>query len=507
MQKIWLPLVIGVLLLLPALNSASANHEIGDEVIHTNIYELVVKTSPPGLYIDGSGMYQGDTWVKTGAAPEGWGAFEFVGWKVDDRWYSGNPLKILMDREHTAIAIYSANHVKKQGSDDGKNNLLTIISSYGKTTGSGSYLVGETAEFRVLEQYVYDEFQEGIRYAFAGWDTGNTPNLMSNSIIMDESKVVKANWNEQYRLDHLNSMSEMDLIGAGWYDNSSRASLVAINDSEPGSGAGIKYVFKEWVNVGPNAALIEDPKSSATSIIMEKSYAIMADWKKQYYLDISSEYGKVEGAGYYDAGTYATASIDSEVGDIGKAGIRVIFDGWDGDANSDGMNVKVFMDGPKSLDAKWEKQYYLTINSEYGNPSGSDWYDQGQVATFGISIPRDPAGFWKQQIFYGWDGSFTTTSMTGAVLMNGPKIVNAQWSEDYSTAYLNIVIIVVTGVGSFFAYKKMRKRKATPPPKEDKPISHYINRYHSNAEFRHWFDETHPGMTIQEALGKKEHVS
>ena len=507
MQKILLLLVIGALLLLPALNSASANHEIGDGYIHTNVYGLVVKTSPPGLYIDGSGMYEEDTWVKTGTAPEEWGAFEFVGWKVDQNWYSGNPLKILMDKKHTAIAIYSANHVNKQGSDDGENNLLTIISPYGKTAGSGSYLVGETAEFRALEQYVYDEFRDGVRHAFAGWDTGNTPNLMSNSIIMNESKVVKANWNEQYRLDHLNSMSGMDLIGVGWHDKGSRASLVAISNSEPELGAGVKYVFKEWVSVGPNAALIEDPKSPATSIIMEKPYGIMADWKKQYYLDISSGYGKVEGAGYYDAGTYATASIDSEVGDIGKDGIRVVFDGWDVDANSDGMNVKVFMDGPKSLDAKWKKQYYLTINSEYGIPNGSDWYDEGQVATFGINIPRDPAGFWKQQIFYGWDGSFTTTSMTGAVLMNGPKIVNAQWSEDYSTAYLNIGIIAGIVVGGLFTYKKMRKLKATPPPKEDKPISHYINLYHYNAEFRHWFDEAHPNMTIEEAFGKKKHFS
>lgn len=459
MQKILLLLVIGALFLLPALNGVSADHEIGDEYIHTNIYELVVKTSPPGLYIDGSGMYEEDTWIKTGAAPEGWGAFEFVGWKVDQNWYSGNPLRILMDKEHTAVAIYSANHVKKQGSDAGKNNLLTIISPYGKTTGSGNYYVGETVEFSALEQYVYDEFQEGVRHSFAGWDTGNTPNLMSNSIIMDESKVVKANWNDQYRLDHLNSISEMDLIGVGWHDKGSRASLVAISDSEPESRAGIKYVFKEWVSVGPNAALIEDPKSPATSIIMEKPYGIMADWKKQYYLDISSGYGKVEGDGYYDAGTYVTASIDSEIQEIGKGNVRVVFDGWDGDANSDGMNVKIFMDGPKSLDVKWKKQYYLTVNSEYGIPYGSDWYDEGQFATFGLTSTRNPIGIWNQQIFFGWDGSFTSSSQSGSILMNGAKQVTAHWNQDFTMAYFNISIIIATVSGGSFMYLKMKKMR------------------------------------------------
>ena len=446
------------MMLFPTINSAGGDHEIGDEVIHKDIYELVVKTSPPGLYIDGSGMYEKDTWVKTGTAPEQWGAYGLVGWKIDDRLFSENPITILMDKSHTAVAIYSINHVKKQDSGDGKHHFLTIISPYGKTTGSGSYLEGKTAEFRAIEQYVYDEFREGVRHAFAGWNSGNTPNLMSNSIIMDESKVVTVNWTEQYRLDLPNSISGMDLIGAGWHDKGSRASLVVISDSEPESEVGVKYAFKGWLSVGPNAALIEDPKSPVTSIVMEKPYAMMADWQKQYYLDISSEYGIVEGDGYYDAGTYATASIDSETPDIGKDGTRVVFDGWDGDANSDGMNVKVFMDGPKSLDAKWKKQYYLTVNSEYGIPHGTGWYDEGQVGNFGTNMPRDPAGLWKQQIFYGWDGSFTTTAMTGAIFMNGPKTVSAQWSEDYSIAYLNLSIVASAIIGGSFAYKNIKKR-------------------------------------------------
>jgi hypothetical protein len=458
-------LVMGALLLLPLLDIADSSQQIEEGTLKV-MRELVVKTQPPGIPIEGadipfegSSMYEKDTWVETGIAPTKSGAYHFVGWEVDDARYPGNPITLLMDTDHTAIAIYSIGGDRsKQVSDDDeddKKHLLTIISPYGKTVGSGWYDDGESADFKVLEKYVYDEYRDGVRYAFKAWDDGNAPNLMSNSIVMGESKEVRANWTEEYRLDLLNSLPDVNLIGAGWHEQGSRASLSAISDAELDK---VKYTFRGWISAGPNAAIMDDSKLPTTSIIVGGPYTIMADWEKQYYLDINSDYGKVEGEGYYDAGTYGIASIDSEVQQIGRSGVRVVFDGWDGDANSGGMNVKVLMDGPKSIDAKWKKQYYFTINSEYGIPNGSDWYDEGQVANFGINLPRDPAGFWKQQIFYGWDGSFSTAAMTGAVLMNGPKIVTAQWSEDYSIAYLNMGIIGGIIAGASFAYIKFKKR-------------------------------------------------
>ena len=103
------------------------------------------------------------------------------------------------------------------------------------------------------------------------------------------------------------------------------------------------------------------------------------------------------------------------------------------------------------------------VKSEHGIPSGSDWYDDGEMGTFGIIVPRDPAGFGIKQIFYGWDGSFSTTGMTGAVLMNGPKSVNAQWNEDYTTAYINLIIAAGVGGMGFLAYRMIKKPKKILP--------------------------------------------
>ncbi len=448
-------LVIGVLFLLPLMESAYSSHEIVGGTPKV-MNELVVKSEPRGILITGSSMYESNTWAETGIAPASSGSFEFAGWKVDGEWYIGNPITVLMDADHSAVAIYSLVHGDLTPENHSSNkHYLTIISPYGNTTGSGWYIQEKTADFAVSEKYVYDDFRDGIRYAFNGWDDGKTPNLLSNSIIMNESKVVTANWTKQYRLDFVNSSAEVNLLGSGWHDEGSLASLTAIDNSELDKTI---YTFKEWLNAGPNAAIIENSNSSSTSIAMENSYLIMAVWQEQYYLDINSGYGKVEGDGYYDAGTYAKSFIGSEIQETGKAGVRLAFDGWDGDANSQSMNVKVFMDSPKSIDANWEKQYYLTINSEWGNPYGSDWYDGGQIANFGINIHREPAGFWNQQLFYGWDGSSKTSGMKGTVLMNEPKTIIAKWSDDSSTAFLNIGIIAALLVVASFGYKTMKKR-------------------------------------------------
>lgn len=446
---------IGLLFLAPLLESAYSNHEILGGT-PTVMRELTVKSEPLGIVVTSSNMFESNTWGETGIAPESSGSYEFVGWKVDDEWYTGNPITVLMDADHIAIAVYSLVHEEVTPENHSSNiNYLTIKSPYGNTIGSGWYIKDKTADFAVTEKYVYDEYQDGIRYAFSGWDDGKTPNSLSNSIIMNEDKVVTANWTEQYRLDFVNTNPDVSLLGSGWHDKESLATLTAINNSNLDEAI---YTFKEWLSAGPNAAIIQNSTLASTHIVMKKPYLIMADWKEQYYLDVNSGYGQVNGSGYYDAGTYATSFIDSEIQETGQSGVRVTFDGWTGDATSQSMNVKVFMDSPKSIDANWIKQYYLTVNSEYGNPHGSDWYDEGQIATFGIKIPREPVGFWNQQVFYGWDGSSETPGMKGTTLMNGPKTITAQWSDDSSLSILNIGIIAGLGVVALIGFVLLKKK-------------------------------------------------
>jgi len=455
-------MIISFLWYFSSFDEVSGDHKIGDDVIHKNFYELKIKSSPPGLQIDGSGTYEEDSWIVTGIAQQKWGAYEFVGWTVDGKWVDGNPTTVLMNKDHTVIGVYSLHPVKKQDSANFQENDnestfdLTIISPYGKTIGSGRYSEGNMVDFSVSEQYTYDEIHDGVRYAFSGWSGGYTPNLMSNFIKMTDSQTIEANWSKQYRLDILDSIQNKNIISTSWHNENSTAPLV-ISNFESKSDGQVKRTINEWISTGSNYAIIKDSKIPITSVVMDNPYAISIDWKNQFYLDVNSKYGKVEGSGFYDEGDVVVASIDSEMQSTGIAGTRLIFDGWRGDVNSDGINVQVIMDGPKSLEGVWGKQFQLTVNSEYGIPSGTGWYNEGEVATFGTNIPRDPVGLWQQNTFQGWSGDTEIQSDTGSILMNSPKTVTAKWNVDYFIAFLNIGLISSTAIGGLLIYKKMKK--------------------------------------------------
>ena len=83
-------MTISILLYFSSFDEIYAVHKIGDDIIQVNLYDLKLKSSPPGLQIDGTGTYEENTWVVTGVAQQNWGAYEFVSWKIDGNWVDGN---------------------------------------------------------------------------------------------------------------------------------------------------------------------------------------------------------------------------------------------------------------------------------------------------------------------------------------------------------------------------------------------------------------------------------
>ena len=431
---------------------------VGEDVIHKNKYEIIMKSSPPGLAIKGSGIYEDGTWVKTETVLLEWGAYHFVGWTVDGAYVDGNPTTVLVDKDHVVTAMYAFHPVKKQTSTPSTLEKfdLSIISSYGKTGGGGTYVQGTIVDFSVSEQFVNDEIYDGIRYAFSGWTDGKTPGLMSNVIKMNQTETITANWDKQYRLDIIDSADKKTIIESSWHDDDSNAPLITSNVN-PNFENKIKRTINSWVSTGVNFADIKEPTKPITSLVMDDHYQVSIDWKNQFYIDASSPYGTVKGSGWYDEGDVVVASINQQTYDLGIAGTRLIFDGWVGDETSSGVNIQVPLDGPKTLEGTWKKQYQLTVNSEYGSPRGAGWYAEGDLASFGTTTPRETTGIWNQEIFQGWIGDSESTSLTGTILMNGPKTVSAEWKVDYSIAIFNGGIIAIAAVVGLFLYMMSKK--------------------------------------------------
>lgn len=216
---------------------------------------------------------------------------------------------------------------------------------------------------------------------------------------------------------------------------------------------GIRYVFTGWTGdytgTSPNGDLT-----------VTGSMNIVANFKTQYMLTVSSQFGTASGTGWYDAGTTATASLDRSIVDL-ATGVRARFNGWSGDASGQSIPVSVDMSAPKTVMAVWKNQYFVSATSTIGGVNGSGWYDEGSTATFSVTSPV-PAGFGSKYVFDKWIGTTEIQSNPAQVTVNGPITLSAQWRLDQTQLYATIggsagIIALATGAS---LYVFMRKRRA-----------------------------------------------
>jgi M6 family metalloprotease-like protein len=103
---------------------------------------------------------------------------------------------------------------------------------------------------------------------------------------------------------------------------------------------------------------------------------------------------------------------------------QYVFKGWSG-ANSNSTLLSLQMSQPLDLVAQFRKQFYLKVKSEFGNPTGGGWYDNGTRATFNVSSPYY-ASPTERYAFDSWSGSQSREPGV-SVVMDQPRTMTAQW--------------------------------------------------------------------------------
>jgi hypothetical protein len=114
---------------------------------------------------------------------------------------------------------------------------------------------------------------------------------------------------------------------------------------------GVQYVFVQWS---------DGSKDASRTLTATEEASLTVTFKTQYELTVTSEFGDPQGAGWYDAESKATASVDSpvpETGLLGSLGGKRVFQEWSGDLISDSRIATIEMDGPKTVEAKWTTDY------------------------------------------------------------------------------------------------------------------------------------------------------
>jgi M6 family metalloprotease-like protein len=260
----------------------------------------------------------------------------------------------------------------------------------------------------------------GTRELFSGWSDGSTANPRQLTITNDTQ--INALFNPQYLLT-INGNHGTTSQG-GWYNANGTATVVANNPSNVTQDTS-RLIFIGWSG---------DYNSTSTSlsIIMSRPMTVQANWLTQYYVTIVSTTGSPSGSGWYNEGTTANVTVEPLVEFTN--GTRYVFTGWNQYSSSQSPSLQIRINAPTRLEASWERQYLVQVQSSYGSVQGSGWYNAGSFAKISVQ-PEIDFNNRTRLLFSGWTGDFSNPDSNTTVQVQSPKVINASWTTQYELSF------------------------------------------------------------------------
>jgi uncharacterized protein YkwD len=444
------------------VNSASTTVTVnGDYVISANFgevpprrYDLTVSSTTGGsVTAPGEGTFiydEGEVVNLTGVAEEG---YRFVRWNGDTT-AVGNT-----ESTSTAVTMYGNYSVTASFEPvPVVRHDLTVAS-----TGGGWVITPGTGTFAYDQGTVVSlAASPASGYRFVNW-TGHVAmvanvNAASTAIAMHGSYSIRANFEPitsvwYYLAITSTAGGSVTAPGEGNYVCS--AGMVVALVATPAAG----YQFVNWTG---NVGTVADVNAASTTITMNGSYSIRANFEQissgQFGLTASSTTGGSvtspgEGTFSYDAGTVVGLTATPASG--------YYFVNWTGDVgtigNVNAASTTITMQGSYSIRANFEQissgRFGLTASSTTGGSvtspgEGTFTYDAGTV----VSLTATPAGGYQ---FVNWTGDVGTIGNVNAasttITMNGSYSIRANFSAEsssppgigYTTAEAEALIIVL----------------------------------------------------------------
>jgi len=129
-----------------------------------------------------------------------------------------------------------------------------------------------------------------------------------------------------------------------------------VNDS-------VRAVFEKWNDGSP---------ANPREIEVNQTITVEAEYVELYYMNVTTQYGVADGAGWYGSGTSATARVLGDPGTnpptvkvegiLGLLGVSYVFDHWSG-YGTPGPSLRLVVDGPVTVTAIWRQEYSLLYSN------------------------------------------------------------------------------------------------------------------------------------------------
>ena len=260
----------------------------------------------------------------------------------------------------------------------------------------------------------------GVRQLFSGWSDGSLAN--PRQILVTANTTLQASFETQYLL--FVDPNGGTTTSGGWYSPNSVVPVSATTPSDVMENAS-RLVFNGWSG--------DISSTSATlKLNMTKPFSVRAHWITQYYVTILSPAGLATGSGWYNAGQIATIGVQSTV--QYSNGTRQVFTGWNSTMLGQTSTGQIIVNAPTVLQTAWKTQYLVNVQSQYGAPQGSGWYDAGSTAYASVP-PEIDYGNGTRRVFTDWIGDLVGTASNMTLNVNSPKTIDAQWLTQYQVTF------------------------------------------------------------------------
>ena len=157
---------------------------------------------------------------------------------------------------------------------------------------------------------------------------------------------------------------------------------------------GVRAQFSGWSD-----GSLANPRN----ITITSNTALQAVFATEYLLSITSNGGITTQSAWYQPQTIVAVTAVNP-SNVTANSSRLIFNGWSGDMTTNATLLQVNVTKPVSLQANWITQYYVTIISPTGSPTGNGWYNAGQIATVGVQSTVQYSNG-TRLVFTGWNST------------------------------------------------------------------------------------------------------
>ncbi len=349
---------------------------------------------------------------------------------------------------------------------------LTVLANFGYTTpsvGEYWYEAGTSVDIEAFAPPV----GESERYIWGGWSGKGSGSYSGSdvSVVMDGAITEAASWLHQFKVSAVLSGVGSDFNGRAvvvdgtsydngasfWWDSGSSHSFEFRPELDVNSGK--RYM---WVSSSGLAS------QRSGSLAVSSSGILSGGYKTQYYVNVSSTYGIVGGAGWYDSGDTVYFTLDEGV--IPESSdARYVFTGWNGSASGTALTSdELVVNGAASAVALWKKQFLVSFDQN-GLPQGYDanvlvdganyslpfsvWVDEG--ATVQFVYPKDlPGEFGEHYVL-------VFSSDQSPFVVSSSMTVTARYDLQHGLAFFAMIGIPVTIILVILGVWFFRKRGPT----------------------------------------------